>query len=401
MKTWRAFSIAALAVVATAGSVRAQAVELFNGKDLSGWTWVSSKPDVKVEDVWSVEEGVLKCKGRPAPAGYLRTEKDYTNYVLNVKWRFSKPGNSGVLVRVQEPDKVWPKSVECQLQHQNAGDIWNIDKFPMKVDESRTEGRRTKKAHDTNEKPLGEWNEYEITVDGPKLVLKVNGLVQNEATDVEVLPGKIALQSEGAAIEFGQVSLTPIEHGESGSREPKAVADQPVILEGWHQLGDGQWSVTDDGVIVGKQVKASKHYGHLVSDKVYKDFKASLKFKCVKGNSGFYFHAQPQGYEMHGIQAEIDEKNHIGGIYESYGRQWVVPPPSAEQVAKYFKPQDWNDMTVEVKGDHIVVTVNGEKVTDYVDEKQPKQGHFALQLHVGDGEAQFKDVKIEGEPVGN
>lgn len=176
-------------------------------------------------------------------------------------------------------------------------------------------------------------------------------------------------------------------------------ADQKVILPGWHQLGDGQWSVTDDGVVVGKQVKASKHYGHLVSDGVYKDFKASLKFKCVQGNSGFYFHAEPEGYEMHGIQAEIDEKNHIGGLYESYGRQWVVPPPTAEQVAKYFKPQDWNEMTVEATGDHIVVTVNGTKVTDVVDEKGRKEGHFALQLHVGDGECQFKDVKVEGTPV--
>lgn len=184
-----------------------------------------------------------------------------------------------------------------------------------------------------------------------------------------------------------------------GADEQTSAAGQKVVLPGWHQLGDGQWSVTDDGVIVGKQVKASKNYGHLVSDQVYKDFKASLKFKCVKGNSGFYFHAQPQGYEMHGIQAEIDEKNHIGGLYESYGRQWVVPPPTAEQVAKYFKPQDWNEMTVEATGDHIVVTVNGTKVTDVVDEKQRKEGHFALQLHVGDGECQFKDVKIEGNPV--
>jgi hypothetical protein len=395
MRIRRAFAVAALAVVAAAGSVRAQAVELFNGKDLTGWTWVSKDPAVKVEDVWSVEDGVLKCKGKPAPAGYIRTEKDYTNYSLKVRWRFSKPGNSGVLLRVVGEDKVWPKSIECQLQHQNAGDIWNIDKFPMKVAEDRTEGRRTKKANPTNEKPMGEWNEYDITLDGGKLTMKVNGLVQNEATDVEVVPGKIALQSEGAAIEFGQVTLTPL--GDDAKRA--AAADKPVILEGWHELGDGQWSVDADGVIHGKQVKESKEYGHLVSDGVYKDFKATLKFKCLEGNSGFYFHAEPKGYKIHGIQAEIDAKNHIGGIYESYGRQWVVPPPSAEQVAKFFKPQDWNDMTVEAKGDHIVVTVNGHKVTDTVDEKGKKQGHFALQLHVGDGEVLFKDVKIEGEPV--
>jgi hypothetical protein len=183
----------------------------------------------------------------------------------------------------------------------------------------------------------------------------------------------------------------------AADEQPKPA--EQVILPGWHQLGDGQWSVEDDGTIVGKQLKTSSHYGHLVSDDVYRDFKASLKFKCVKGNSGFYFHATPKGYEMHGIQAEIDEAKNIGGIYESYGRQWVVPPPTAEQVAKFFKPQDWNDMTVAVTGDHIVVTVNGTTVTDTVDQKQPKEGHFALQLHVGDGEVLFRDVKIEGDPV--
>lgn len=179
-----------------------------------------------------------------------------------------------------------------------------------------------------------------------------------------------------------------------GAEEKKA----DVILPGWHQLGPGEWTNVD-GVITGKQVKTNKDYGHLVSDGVYKDFKATFEFKCVKGNSGFYFHAEPQGFEMHGIQAEIDEKNHIGGLYESYGRQWVAPPPTEEEVAKYFKPQDWNQMTVEEAGDHIVVTVNGTKVTDVVDEKQRKEGHFALQLHVGDGEVQFRNIQIEGKEV--
>ena len=105
--------------------VRAQEpVQLFNGKDLSGWVWIegSDGKGSKIEDVWSVEDGVLKCKGKPG--GYIRTEKDYTNYVLKVEWRFAKPGNSGVLLRMQPPDKVWPKSMEAQLHHENAGDIW-------------------------------------------------------------------------------------------------------------------------------------------------------------------------------------------------------------------------------------------------------------------------------------
>jgi hypothetical protein len=193
----------------------AEEIQLFNGKDLSNWVWVPEKGDSKIEDLWSVKDGVLQCKGQPI--GYIRTKEDYTSFVLKLEWRFSKPGNGGVLLRVQAPDEVWPKSIEAQLQHKEAGDIWNIGKFPMKVDPARSEDRRTKKLKPSNEKPIGEWNQYQITLDGKNLKLVVNGEVQNEATDCEVVPGKIALQSEGGAIEFRNIVLTPI-HKESSAK---------------------------------------------------------------------------------------------------------------------------------------------------------------------------------------
>ena len=101
-------------------------------------------------------------------------------------------------------------SIEAQLHSRNAGDIWNIGDFPMKADASRTKGRRTIKAHETNEKPLGEWNRYRIRLDRGDLTLEVNGLVQNQATDCREIPGRIGLQSEGAHIEFRTVALRPI-----------------------------------------------------------------------------------------------------------------------------------------------------------------------------------------------
>ncbi len=185
-------------------------VRLFNGKDLTGW--MAYLPDGgKMENVWSVKDGVLVCKGRPV--GYIRTEADYTNYVLKLEWRFDPAkdaGNSGVLLRVIGEDKVWPRCVEAQLQSGNAGDFWNIDKFPMKVDPARTKGRNTKKTHFA-EFPIGEWNEYEIIVDGGSVVLNVNGETLNRAWDVWATPGKIALQSEGAEIHFRNIRLAPIE----------------------------------------------------------------------------------------------------------------------------------------------------------------------------------------------
>jgi hypothetical protein len=190
-------------------------VWLFNGRNLDGWT-AHLPADSRMEDVWSVADGVLICKGQPI--GYLRTEADYTNYVLKLEWRFNpatkQAGNSGVLLRVIGEDKVWPRSVEAQLQSGNAGDFWNIDKFPMKTDPARLTGRNTKKTHSA-ERPIGQWNEYEIIVDGGSVRLNVNGELVNQAWDVLETPGKIALQSEGAEIHFRNIRLAPIEPSKS------------------------------------------------------------------------------------------------------------------------------------------------------------------------------------------
>jgi hypothetical protein len=180
---------------------------LFNGKDLSGWTFSSDE----MKGTWSVRDGVLVDKG--SPAGYIRTTEDYTNYVLRLQLRHVTAGNGGVLLRMVGPDKVWPRSIEAQGQSGSLGDIWNIDEFPMKTDPSRTSGRHTRKMHPSNEKPLGEWNEYEITLDGGNLEIRVNGLVQNTATECWEVPGKICLQSEGAHMEFRNIVLIPIIKG--------------------------------------------------------------------------------------------------------------------------------------------------------------------------------------------
>ena len=374
-------------------------VKLFNGTDLTGWKAVYKEEGPKIEDVWSVKEGgILHCKGDPR--GYIYTDNDYTSYKLKLEWRgVGKPGNSGVLLRVQEPHKVWPKSIECQLQSKNAGDIWNIDKFPMTVAEDRTKGRRTTKIHETNEKPVegGEWNTYEITLDGTNLELKVNGLVQNRATNCEIVPGKIALQSEGAEIEFRNIVLTPLPDKGVGEALKEKATRLPG-LEGWHVLGKGNWTYKD-GVIEGSQPQSTQTYTHVVSDKSYRNFKASIKYKAVKGHSGFYFRVQPADESrMMGIQAEIDEARDAGGMYESYGRNWLSQPKK-EDAAKYFKPGDWNEMTVEGRGPHVVVHVNGVKASEINDPSIRMEGPFALQIHGGqDVHVMFKDIQIEELP---
>lgn len=181
---------------------------LFNGTDLAGWTYHLDKEGAKMEDTWSVKEGVLHCTG--SPAGYLRTTSSHKNYQLTVEWRWpGKGGNNGVLVHVQKPDTVWPKSIEAQLEHGNAGDIWVIGGATFKEHEG-VAGRRVAKQEVSTEKPLGEWNTYTIIAKEDTLRLYVNGVLQNVATECSLSEGYIGLQSEGRPIEYRKVELLPL-----------------------------------------------------------------------------------------------------------------------------------------------------------------------------------------------
>jgi len=166
-------------------------------------------------------------------------------------------------------------------------------------------------------------------------------------------------------------------------------------LDGWHTLPGGKWDVRN-GIIVGTSSKDEKRHGLLVSDKRYGDFTARLKFKVLKGDSGFYFRVDKveSNVGVHGFQAEIDMGNEVGGLYETGGRGWVVKP-SPEEVKKYFKPQQWNQMTVSAHGQRIVVHVNGRKTAELKNDPGRLQGHLALQLHGSkDMNVMFKDIEI-------
>lgn len=185
-------------------------IALFNGKNMEGWSHFLSQ-GAAMDEVWTVKDGVIICKGQPA--GYICTEKEYKNFILRLQWRFNpetkRAGNSGVLFRKTGPDKVWPRCLEAQLMSRNAGDFWVIDNFPVKTVAERTNGRNAKKTH-CAENPVGEWNEYEIIVDKGDVTLIVNGEVLNTATDAEEVAGTICLQSEGVEIQFRRIELIPL-----------------------------------------------------------------------------------------------------------------------------------------------------------------------------------------------
>lgn len=167
-------------------------------------------------------------------------------------------------------------------------------------------------------------------------------------------------------------------------------------LQGWHTLPGGNWKV-ENGIIVGTSEKSDPRHGLLVTDKTYKDFELRIKYLAVKGNSGLYFRVKEVGgpYGVEGFQAEIDPLQNAGGLYETSGRAWVVQPDSAD-VKKWYKPGQWNTMTVLAKGKSVTVHVNGYKTAAIKNDPGRTEGHIALQLH-GDQDmlVSFKDIEIK------
>lgn len=165
-------------------------------------------------------------------------------------------------------------------------------------------------------------------------------------------------------------------------------------LDGWRVIGKGQWEIVE-GAIRGTHDKAVADFGHLVTERSYTNFTLRVKYKAVRGNSGLYFRIEEKGYSgVSGFQAEIDAEKDAGGLYETNGRAWVSQPKPAD-VKKYFKPGQWNEMTVTARDGDLTVTVNGQQSAALKNDPGRRHGRIALQVHGGqDVEVWFKDIGI-------
>lgn len=188
---------------------------LFNGKNLKGWTIYVEDPAVEPEKFFYVNNGMIETVG--VPVGYLRTKKKYSNYRLHVEWCYPEnPTNSGILLHVTGPDKIWVAHYQSQLKHENAGDfiVHGVGEKATIRDSVYTSTETVKpvvpKLHPTNEKPAGEWNSFDITCKGNTVEIKVNGLLQNVATNCSLTKGGIGLQAEGSKIQFRNLWIEKI-----------------------------------------------------------------------------------------------------------------------------------------------------------------------------------------------
>ncbi len=215
-----------LARKTSAPAPNSKTVSLFNGKDLAGWhsdiPHRDKNPNAK--PTFIVREGNLVSLG--SPGGHLITDAKYSNYRLHVEYRFAaKPGNCGVLAHASTPRalyKMFPKSVEVQMNHQHAGDFWCIveditvpdmvKRRGPKKNWGITEGkaRRILNLTDGSEKPVGQWNTMVIECVADSIKVWVNGDMVNHGSKCTASSGQIALQAEGSEVEFRKLDLTPI-----------------------------------------------------------------------------------------------------------------------------------------------------------------------------------------------
>ena len=169
-------------------------------------------------------------------------------------------------------------------------------------------------------------------------------------------------------------------------------------LTGWTINGTEKWYV-DKGELVCES-GPDKQYGYLSTKKNYKNFILTLQFKQeANGNSGVFFRSSIEGVKISGWQVEVAPMNsHTGGIYESYGRGWLIQPDADHE--KFLKEGEWNTMKIQVQGGEVTTWLNGNQMVTIKDEKIGQGvGFIALQIHDGGGiKVRWKNLEITELP---
>lgn len=166
-------------------------------------------------------------------------------------------------------------------------------------------------------------------------------------------------------------------------------------LDGWKIHGTEKWYV-QDGLLICES-GPDKGYGYLSTEKFYNDFELVVEFQQeANGNSGVFFRSTFEGTKVSGWQVEVAPPNHdTGGIYESYGRGWLVQIPDEKE--NILKMGEWNTMKIKVVGSHVTTWLNGQQMVDITDDKIGRgKGAIALQIHDGGGiKVKWRNLKVK------
>jgi hypothetical protein len=358
-------------------------VPLFDGRTLQGWSHRGGGE-------FRVEDGLIVGENTQGRSGWLYTGQEYGDFFLELEVKIEN-GNSGVQIRSQFDQG--NRMVGYQIEVDPSARAWSGGFY----DEGRRGWLQNLQGNEAARQAFKrhEWNHYRIEAIGDSIKSWVNGVPAADYIDSMDLKGVIALQVHSGS--NMKVSFRNLRIKDLGVRQWKPLWDG-LTCAGWHEIGQARWTI-EEGSIVGRQDRAEPEYGHLVTDQPFDDFTVKLDFKAVRGNSGFYFRVHKEGFSgVSGFQAEIDATRDVGGLYETNGRAWVVQP-APEAVRKWFRPGDWNTMTVSAHGRRIAVDVNGHRTAELLDDPGRLKGYLALQAHGADDvEVHFRNIHILSGP---
>ena len=377
-------------------------VPLFDGKSLDNFEVKGGTATYEVKDgmiVGTTAEG--------SPNTFLCTKRPYGDFILEFDVLVDPELNSGVQIRSHQYEQDTTAltlgnrgyrrtkhkagrvhGLQVEISNEAAGTSGGI------YDEARRgwvanikDDPKASKAFKDNQ-----WNHYRIEAVGDRIRTWVNGVPCADLVDSMDLSGFIGFQVHSyKGEEPAQVRWKNIWIKDLGEHRWRPIWDGKTF-DGWTPTGGGKWEIVD-GAIKGTNTRSGKG-GLLMSVADFDDFTIRLKFKAVKGNSGFFFRTVEEDGKLQGLEAEIDEKDYIGGYYEVGGRKYVVKP-EAEEVARYFKPGDWNELTVSAHGRRLVFHVNGYKTVDLPGDPGRLTGKLGLQVHGRqDVEVWFRGIEV-------
>ena len=390
---------------------------LFNGENLDGWRDYNGD---SLTNGWRVVDGCIQASGEGGDAsGYIVTDKKYANFELVWDWKLTHGGNSGMLYHVIENPK-FPVPYVTGPEYQLIDTVgWEEVNAPAKLEEWQKLGvdyaMHLPDYDKMHVNPVGEWNTSKIVFDNGHVEHWLNGekILEFEAWTDDWFAKK-ASGKWGDATEYGLAHEGVIclqDHGDPASFRNIKIKELPrkagktvdlfngKDLKGWELFGSMRVSVDEEGNLVTENGEDLR-YGYLGTREYYDDFDLTVEFKQVtNGNSGLFFHSFVEGgYKnniVNGWQCEVAPQGYdTGGIYESYGRGWLVQIPDEKE--SILKEGEWNTLRLRVEGNKVQTWLNGEPMIEIEDELIGNTpGRIMLQIHDGNNiKVLWKNFKL-------
>ena len=412
-------SMTAWAVLAAGGARAAgraedtRPVDLFNGRDLSGWVNVNTAPGT-----WSVRDGMIVCSGQPY--GMLRTGEMYENYILELEWRHTKPkSNAGLFVHSDALPAGWHRFSVGWARVGPLGLVsgvrvapWMAKTLPWSPSMIWTSMDRLNGLPTAGS---GQWNKYRLTARDGAIDLDVNGKVVTRVEDCSLVKGYICLESEGGEVHFRNIRLTLLP-GSDPSPDRVARADEGFVslfdglsFDGWKLAkgSEGHW-VAENGVIAyDGQSEADRKERDLWTEKPFKDFVLMVDWRLPRKPEKEALPVfSPEGDRLAGQTQEVlnagDSGIYLRGSSKNQLNIWSQPMGSGEvhgyvtdksqppEVRRAVRPKvradnppgQWNRFVATMRGDRLTVELNGQTVIENA--RLPgvaPSGPIALQHH--------------------